>query len=416
MSTYYLKQLRSLSPIADVPASMWACGTTRVAASNSFADVQTEVTAAQAGDCIQIPAGAPVVWNSTLVITKALKIIGAGEANTVITRSGGNYAFEFNPASPATDPAFRLTAMTINGGNNSGVHLTNSSHAVKLTSVRVDHCTIKNCRSYGIRVEGEVRALVDHVTFEDNYLGMQILGNESDSWNNFPLVPGTADYVYIEDCAFTFSGTGNGDGSGFCIESGQGGRYVVRYCTVTENATMPGYTEIFDIHGNQGNWPTDRGSLGVEIYNNTYGLRNSNHRFVGLRGGDAKIFNNAWTTTGGQADFELTEYDGWAYQAEPAGLQAYPGHDPVQNAFYWANTLNGSNKTPTLENTSAPFNDTLFIQLDRDYFLPASGTFASRPGSGTYYGCTDTGALYHWNGSAWDLVYAPYTYPHPKAA
>jgi len=195
----------------------------------------------------------------------------------------------------------------------------------------------------------------------------------------------------------------------FVAETGQGGRVAFRYNTIV-NAGRNGM-EIFDAHGDQG----DRGTVGVEYYKNTIQIA-TNARFMFHRGGQAIIANN--TVSGGySAGFNITEYSGWSYCTS----SGYPKRDQINDSFYW-NNMNGSgtiSPTYTCNSTSCSNcnqYDSMFIQLNRDYWLPAKGADSAKPSSCTensYYGTTDTGKIYRCSGGAWIQHYAPYTYPHP---
>jgi hypothetical protein len=402
---------------AGVFVSVPVAAATIDAASPSYASVSAAVSAAAPGDTVRIPAGA-ATWGSTLTISKGVTVAGAGIGLTVITSSIANkYTALVSVSTSATSGRSRLTGITFNGAGNSTC-LDVSGTSADVNATRIDHNQFTNCAQYGIRWSGDHYGLIDHNQFVDNYLGAQVLGSEWYSWENFPLGPGTANYPYFEDNSFVF--TGARTDLGFVVEGGQGGRYVFRHNTidVQSTAVTGSALELFDAHGNQDPVTSayrpngSRGTLGVEIYDNTITVRAS-HRILNLRGGEAKVFNNTVTQIGGSGSYiGMTEYDGWSYHY----LSSYPGYDPVKSAFFWNNKLNGSGIVPGLY---SPTEDSVFIQENRDWFRPSYGLAAMRPAScssGTYYASTDTETLYACqSNSTWAVAYSPYQYPHPLA-
>jgi hypothetical protein len=384
-----------------------ATGVTRTEVSNA-------ITSASDGDTVVVPAGS-ANWATPITITKFITLQGAGIGQTVITNTAADnftYVLIFNPTTPATNGILRLTGFTIDGSNSSGVNVINSNVSVKLTKLRIDHCRFVNCKQYATKTNGEVRGVIDHNEFENNYIGTQIIGNEGNSWSNFPLNEASADSLYIENNTYTYSTASAGDG--FATESGQGGRYVFRYNTLTQTTNPSAFTELHDVHGNQSDYPNERGSLGFECYNNTYTLLTANHRWVNFRGGTGKIFNNTVTkSSNANASLEMTEYDApHTYNL----VSTWPGFDPVKDTYWFNNKVNGSDKNPTLGESG----DEVFIQEGRDYWLPTYGLDANKsatPSVGDTYGATDTGKIYKCETTnTWTLIYTPYSYPHPFIA
>lgn len=394
-----------------------ASAATITASSPSFAHVSAAVSSAVAGDTVVVPMGT-ATWSSTLSISKGITLKGAGIDKTVITSGIGDKftaMLYFNPANSSS--RFRLTGFTFNG-NWSSTCLMLGAGVSGQNGTRVDSNKFTSCSQYAIRWAGENYGLADHNQFVDNYLGVQILGSDWNSWENYPLLPGTSSSPYFEDNTFTY--TGARTSLAFILESGQGGRYVFRHnkVEVLSSAVSGSTLEIFDAHGNQDPVTSayrpngNRGTLGIEVYDNVINVRAS-HRLLNLRGGEAKVFNNVITQAGGSGTYiGMTEYDGWSYHF----LSTYPGYDPVKNAFFWNNKVNGSELTPILY---SPSEDSFFIKENRDWWRPAFGTAAGRPSTcttGAYYSSTDTETLFKCQATnSWTTVYAPYQYPHPLA-
>src|SRR6266540_3089989 len=68
----------------------WASAATITARSASFADVSAAIGSAFDGDTVIVPAGT-ATWSGTLVVTKSINLIGAGQAQrgqTTIVQGG----------------------------------------------------------------------------------------------------------------------------------------------------------------------------------------------------------------------------------------------------------------------------------------------------------------------------------------
>lgn len=380
------------------------------AESPSYAHVSDAIAAAQANDTVVVPAGS-ATWTSPLTITKGIVLQGAGLSSTTITSniSGGTYQYLINyePATPSANDPFEVTGFTFDGATMSGIlRLWNSSNSVAVTNVKIHGNKFQNAITRAISFRGMEFGVVYSNQFLDNEIAIYAGGSEMTGWN-YSLTQGGANYPYIEDNTFTQTIARGG----FIVESGQGGRLVFRYNTVIDYGGNSG--EVWDAHGvNSTNYPTDTGTVSTEYYNNNIDLV-ANTRLFHHRGGKSIVFNN--TITGGySASLVMTEYQGWYFHT----AASYPKPQQINNTFYWNNYNGASAITPTLGNTSDPTQpDTLFIQLNRDYFLPTSGLDASRPGTcttDTYYGATNTGKLYKCiSTDTWSTHYTPYTYPHP---
>lgn len=390
------------------PSAAEACTTT--AADASYSAVSSAYSSTPAGGVVCVPVGS-ATWTSTLTLAKAITLQGAGAGQTIITASGRTL-LSINPSSPSSDPAIRVTGFTFDGADQEDcIQWSNNSATFALSKIRVDHNTIRNCNSNGVYVSADVWGLIDNNDFSNNDHDIRALGNDTESWVNFPANAGSGHAPYIESNRFSHSKPYT-----FLVESGQGGRYVFRYNTVTETSGVSGFQELLDAHGNNGPWPANRGTVETEVYGNTFTLSNTNHRLMNLRGGDTKVFNNV-ITTGDSASLEMTEYDGWSYHI----VSARPAYDPIQNAFYFNNTVNGTQKTPSRGHGSScgwVVCDSDLIVLGLDYFLPAFGPIASRPVGcieNTYYGASDTGVISKCLANSWNLVYTPLPFPHPLA-
>src|SRR6266446_6348618 len=110
---------------------------TITAASTSRSDVAAAIASAADGDTVQIPAGNST-WSSTLTITKAITLKGAGTNNTFI-RYNGNIL----DLSPSNDLPARVSGIYFdlfpfqngNGGDISAIRVDST-----ITNPRIGHC------------------------------------------------------------------------------------------------------------------------------------------------------------------------------------------------------------------------------------------------------------------------------------
>jgi hypothetical protein len=184
--------------------------------------------------------------------------------------------------------------------------------------------------------------------------------------------------------------------------------------------------QTLDAHGNLGNFPDgNRGTVGTEIYNNNITMAlGSNcgwNQFIDVRGGTNMIFNNVlvskFSVASGNVNFQLREEhcgSGGTCSGNWPDNGTYPCYQQIKDTFIWNNKANDDLLNPRVGSGSD------CIQLNRDYWTPASGLDAGKPGTcadNTFYGATDTGKLYKCHpANTWNLYYAPYTYPHPLAS
>lgn len=384
---------------------------TIAASSCSQSAVQSAINSASSGDTVTIPSGT-CTWSSTVSVTKAISIKGAGIGSTVINGSinapYGTGLVEYAPTSTEAAKVFELSGITCNANYQTGcLHAYAPSSTVAITGMKIHDNRFLNGYSRAIILEGLEFGVFYQNQFQDNYIAVSGIGVEMSGWN-YPYAQGGANYPFFEDNTFTQTVARGG----FIVETGRGGRIVFRHNTINGYGGAGG--EVWDAHGVNGTYPTDTGTVTIEYYNNSVGLSASS-RVLNHRGGRAIVFNNSVTGSGG---INMTEYQGWSYCTS----SPYPKPQQVNNSYYWGNTAGGSAMTPSLLCTSGGCsscnqNDSMYIQLNRDYWLPSSGLDASKPSTcsvGARYGATDTGKLYACNTTnVWTTIYTPYTYPHP---
>lgn len=413
----------------------------------TFAAVSAAVSAAKPGDTVVVPAGS-ATWDRPLIITKSIVLIGAGIGQTVIT---SNYTtnqdtadptralISFKPATPADNPPFRLSGMTIDCASKcDGVWLYNDSLQYPCTKIRLDHLRITNCKHPGtsypriaVGRHGTVYGVCD-----SSYLnGMLSNSSLHALWTNTAYNFGDEYNFYYEDCEW------NGDGlNGFACDGNQSPRYCLRHNTIDVRTTLREYiSPMCDLHGNQIPSPGNpaggyHASQGGEIYENTILVGTRGILMVDQRGGRVLCYNNAVTGSGAEMSIRVREeHDD---RENPTGRDArgvagenlitgQPQH--ISDSYYWNNTLNGTivpvddseahiiypdGTCPTENlhfwNQSPSFDGTSGIGV---------GSLANRPTTctvGVAYWATDMKILYRCTSTnVWTEFYRPFPYPHP---
>ena len=382
-----------------------------VADTCSYADVLAAYNAASAGDTVSVPAGS-CTWSTRLIISKSIKLVGAGMYSTVIkngiaTSGSTDYCVWLQPSTPADDPVMEVSNFTFDADNEGGcIGVQNTSDNYAHYNFRIYENLLKNGEDTGdsymcIRVSGNCFGLIDNNIFSNNYYDLKLFGNDQNSWDNYPGPEnlGTRNYLYIEDNT-------SFDEWYFVLTSGEGSRWVYRYNTV--DLASRGYGTL-DAHGNTGN----DGVVAHEIYENTFTNaqdRGDGFRLHDLRGGNGIVYNNTISGPETTCKISVREED----------CCVYPGTDTVTNTFLWNNIFNGAD-------TKIDVGANGMLVEDRDFwddYQSGGGDYnftfglaSARPGSPSdddSYWETDTKKLYNSQGADnWVLVYEPYTYPHP---
>ncbi|MCK4282723.1 MAG: hypothetical protein KAX44_00275 [Candidatus Brocadiae bacterium] len=373
------------------------------AASSEYADVLAALQGARTGDIVVVPEGTST-WTDVLVIDKGVTLKGAGVGKTVITAIQENELKEYAAIriAPPQDVYVRVTGFTFKGYPQEGLSGRGIvvSPPTRLTQLRIDHNRFMDFSTRGSRRgssraiynSGWIHSVVDHNEFIDCLKSVDCYGDGGRGWAR-PIALGTANRVFIEDNTFTFT---DARMSGGITSGGQGARYTFRHNKVI--APFPeGGCDPMDAHGNQR--PVEgqdalgtadfapgqghhRGTVSVEIYNNTFWCEKSN-RFMSIRGGTGVIFGNVMTCGRRAAGTHMWEeesyrFAGWGHH--------YPAWDQINAYHVWGNTLNGEPVGVSVNSAG----DRYFIREGRDYF--------TRP--------PDRQGDLHYG-------YKPFTYPHP---
>jgi hypothetical protein len=320
-----------------MPASAWAaCGAWSGAGTQSdpYTATASALTPAEVSACVSavttsqsgyvqivIPADTQT-WASgvSIDLTSAgfanvtrFTLLGAGATTAITDGIAGTttplFTIKTKPASE-TDDYVRVSGISI---DSTGQSRTLSNGAIYIYNgskhVRVDRVTV-NLDGYpqgrGVLIGSYSDAtptfgVVDSCTFTKTtgtgtHNGVSVYGNGDYTWNNIETGYGSENFVFIENCTFSFNSYGDG-----AYDSYNGARVIFRYNTVAGTTV--------------GSHGYDSGGLRspqvAEIYNNSFSNSGSNIS-TGFRGGTGLYYNN--TQTGNWREFvRLKNYRSCAY-------------------------------------------------------------------------------------------------------
>ncbi|MGZ3803685.1 MAG: hypothetical protein ACXVB4_05720 [Pseudobdellovibrionaceae bacterium] len=431
-----------------VPSAMLRAATI-AAASCSYADVSSAISAAAKGDTVNVPAGS-CTWSSTLLINKGISLIGGNGGVTKITAGlgAGNFIIQINPADYNVDDPIRLSGFTLDANNNGSI-LALGQYDKRPpfnvpTKIRVDHNILQNANltgGMGIWNYCTLYGVVDNNTIINVAYPIKNDTQSLETWNTTApqniFVSGSNNYMYYEDNIFHVIAY-PGASDSLLAEQAYSGRYVFRYNQVLMQA--PSYS-LFENHGHQGTGPADSGNtmgsgFGVELYGNQVVSNGYGVTFFKTRGGRSFVLNN--TVDG---SFDLNAYDG----SMSTCAQEFAHDQTIHDNYFWGNRigLTGQLASISADNSYNVICDgrdhipTLGRDVITDTFSSgvSYGTLVSRPAictvgqgfwatnqsttnlagmvginpaspiSGTLYKCTSP--------NTWTAFYQPYTYPHP---
>jgi PKD repeat protein len=422
------------------------------AASPSYADVSAAIANAHLGDTVLVPAGT-ATWTQGLVITKTIRLIGAGSDKTIIKRSFAGdkltYLIRYIPdeESRAADGFFRLSGFTfdLTGQLGSCLEISNRSEGFyPVSQNRIDHCRFLNVNqaARALQISGMVWGVFDNNFVTGGTGGASVYGSNETSWTHYTVHPGGADNWYWEDNTITIRG------NNLAFGSGAGGRYCARYNTVDVTQYVDYAVNAFDAHGN-GYYGGNLSTMILEFYNNTY-IANGKGVILGdLRGGQGFIFNNVIMSDQSASGPSIRE-ESMDTVCPPARnvMDGTPQH--VHDSYVFNNRRVYAGTTYALSQEWAP-NGT--VDYSKGQIEPATGNFyppaapyrivpsvdldfwvekgtfngstgvgigplSARPAScsknGVGYWAMDTNTLYRWTATeGWQEYYKPYAYPHP---
>lgn len=373
-------------------------GATIIADSTSRTDVSNAITLASNGDIVQIPAGGDY-WTSTLTVTKAIQLIGAGTNSTWITNLNNQTLIDWSVTVSNVVPRISgISFVRSNTCTSATVKITGKSSSglgTQINAFRVDHCYFK----FGQRqvwVTGWAYGVIDQNSFDNLKIGVGITSDNYRAWQR-PIEFGTTNAVYIENNNFVRQSGASTDSEPIYVYPESGARMTLRFNTFDGTSRSSELAMFSEGHGNQ-NYitPADsdtRSTISTERYGNTMAAYKFGRLFY-LRGGQHLIYSNICTkVTTGTVVIRLTEEESWQTAFFNPLRTVWPAEDQITNSFFWANTLNGSALTESniaLQNAA----DATFIQQNRDWWFQAPNDTNGSP-AGIY------------------AAYAPLAYPHP---
>jgi hypothetical protein len=418
------------------------------ALSCSQTDVQAAINLSVSGDTVVVPAGS-CTWSSTLAITKAIIIKGAGVGNTIINKYTSGSIFSYTIPNPRDYSLFRLSGFEFNLHNaSSGFYIQNtaSEHEAR---IRIDHNRFIDIGSfYSINTLGQVYGVIDNNYFE-GYTFQLPYGSNSNSWANIDYTYGSDEALYIENNNIVLS---KYDG---VTQAGLGAVFVERYNTINYTyVTAQSNLFLWDSHGNQG-LGTNHATMATEKYGNKIYAGAKSVKMFYHRGGKALLFyNKAFGTSGSGYMAVQEECEDCSYGHVPCiGPNGQPMR--VSETYYWNNrygaTGNGLITDISVTNDQDGQNCIMPVTTIAEdvnlFWQKASFNGSSGVGCGTLsemnaittckvgvgfwvtnQGCNQindsnigvnpsiplSGTLYKCGSSNnWAAYYTPYTYPHP---
>ncbi len=397
---------------------------THMAASCSYADVSAAVAAADYGDTVQVPACESDWGENTLVVTKGIHLVGAGQDRTIIkskllSRSTSKVliSFETDAETAAHDYPFTFKGFHLKAEGAyppyALLHLSNRYYTQHLTNVKISNNKFQQLKNSGytcisMTFYPAVFGVVYKNEFIDGSHAWRFLGNIETGKTVIHWAPGSPYALYFEDNLIYITEAWD---TSQIISGGNGNRYVSRYNTFDLSANGPNkFMQTHDIHGNQPN--NGGGSIGFEVYG-IHRLGGSG-RWFDQRSGRIHFFMNSWRQTNGAASFNIwEEYDDDTYHVTSCLGLGYPttqgGVNCLQrayNSYYWSN-FTGPDGASLVTATNVLFdhfnvedkilNDPLTILENRSWWRDNVSDFTGRVdpvGSCGYYGgpaCTKSG-------------------------
>jgi hypothetical protein len=241
-------------------------GTIYTCTDASYGCINDAVTAATAGDTINISATGSIEWGTTLTMSKNISLVGPGYANLTLSTTGG---IKFITAA-GVGSGWRVSGFTFyyNSGLPAGCGGTPSHCIIMVTGAtngwRIDHNYFnstwsKESLNFGISTtDGNIGyGVIDGNKFNNVSL-MQDANNSADdkglsSWSSVTPI-GTANANFIENNTWYMD-----EGSSNAIDHEFGGRSVIRYNTF--------YDAYIEMHSSNVKMYATRSA---EVYNNVF--------------------------------------------------------------------------------------------------------------------------------------------------
>lgn len=436
--------------VSATPAWAFTKSGTTYTTTGARQDVVDAHADASMNDTILVPAGTHA-WNTPIVITKGISLIGAGSNLTTITTthvgsSQNWWLIRYEPADYSLNQPFRVSGFTFKlpttcGGVSINMAYTN---LVQQTRIRIDHNVFDlSGGDFQALYIGGYLGVIDHNTFTNTAYPVRLAAGPSDArwWDAWEgVVFGKADNnLWFEDNVGIST-----DGHAF-TDCQYSNRFAFRYNTLTNTSTST--YSLMEQHGNAAG--SYSGCFGSEVYGNI---------FIGTgifawRAGRHVTFYNYVTSFSPYIKLREERCD----QENPT---TNPQPDHVSDTYEWSNFAETAT-SPKLfhhsiqENscTNPPYEWEYLLAKNQDFWdysptydgtVPGvgCGTAAQRaaittctPGDGfweTTQSCSDltglvgashtaniTGTFYKckagnvWSSAVADGGFTPLAYPHP---
>jgi hypothetical protein len=289
------------------------------ATSPSFLDVTTAIALAANGDTVVIPSGT-ATWTSSLTISKAITLQGAGVGQTIIKDDVQGTTLLLQWKIPASNPS-RMTGIEFQDGGRTGgiiiIEFDGSNNSFNGIRGTVNFETIIGVVDHNTFVIAPVASAIriNDTQWNDP---TQLSGDKS--WTDPPGY-GSSQFLFIEDNTFSSTST---TALQAVTDAYDGARFVVRHnnfynCQPENHGT--------ESHGR------GRGGRVMEIYNNTYTGTGINRYLGTIRSGSALFHDNNisgfWGDLGmfGCANFRV-DYP-WPFWGQADATNVWDVNDPT---------------------------------------------------------------------------------------
>jgi hypothetical protein len=343
-----------------------------------FADVESAVSHAAPGDTVIIPPGT-ARWTQTLAVDKGITIQGAttiaGDHTTTMSSNDQTIISDDVPIRGAAGTAMVIDFLCDNGqsGRISGITFSQGTRTATpnwggirvrgaSNQFRLDHCHFDNLCTGNLTVSGNIYGVIDHCIFNETVFATAIAfcnggGAYGDEAWTQPAQFGTANFMFVEDCIFSWLGN-PGTQNACGLDSYRGGRYAARYCTF--NNAKP------NTHGTESSGRM-RSSRAIEIYGNKLNWTRGYSPTGGqLRGGGLLIHNNTYTNYASGyglrvyrefGSFLFPAADGTSQWDQNALQDGSPAPDGTEGHLFFRGKHDGADRSTILSDSTATFSN-----------------------------------------------------------
>jgi len=272
--------------------SVWAGCPDGVPDSNSSADIDVCLAAADYGDTIVVPAGGGSVSWGTKTISKGIHLQGPGSGELVVTLTG-NIKLSRDATSIDTPYVYEINGFKFVATGTITIFNLSAKDQAGFGTIKIHDNIITaplgggSGGGYAFYVYNGWKGVVYSNTFVDGERHIyKYVGDNRADWNWIDFYDyGTDEVVFFEDNTVSNEFT--------YMSGGQSGAIVLRF---NEFTSISAESPFFDIHGNQGSGVC--AAMGAELYGNEW-ITNGYSAELDIRGGKTLIFNNTQTGSRG---------------------------------------------------------------------------------------------------------------------